>query len=252
MPRVRTGIVELEYEEFGDPTSPAFLLTGLSTSLDDLPVPDLDAVFAGQLPAPYTLSDMADDAIGLLDGLTIERAHVVGISMGGMIAQTVAVEHPERVLSLTSIMSNTGSTDTRPNPETVAALALPPPADRAAAIENIVRIFRLVGSAEMTDAELRERATAGFDRADQPAGMARQVAAIVAAPDRTPRLRELGVPTLVVHGESDPMLDVSAGRATAAAIPGAELITVPGMGHDLPPRILGTIIEAIVRTTSRA
>ncbi|HWN35401.1 MAG TPA: alpha/beta hydrolase [Pseudonocardia sp.] len=284
MPRVKAGIVELEYEEFGHPTDPALVLvmglgaqlidwpeefcrrlaerglrvirydnrdSGLSTALDELPV--LGSPLGGQQPVPYTLSDLAADTVGLLDGLAIQRAHVVGASMGGMIVQLLALEHPERLLSVTSIMSTTGDPSVgQGTPEAIAALTTPLPADRAEAIEHLVRLLRLTGSAEVTEADLRARATAGYDRARQPAGMARQLAAIVTAGDRTAALRSVDLPALVVHGEADPLLNISGGQATARAIPGAELLTVPGMGHDLPPSSWGTIIEAIVRTAARS
>src|SRR5882757_171564 len=285
MPRVKAGVVELEYEEFGDPDAPALILvmglgaqlidwpeefcrrladrgfrvirydnrdSGLSTALDDLPVPDLGSVVAGLASPPYTLSDLAGDTVGLLDELGIQRAHVVGASMGGMIVQTLAIEHPERLLSVTSIMSTTGNPAVgQASPEAITALTTTPPAERAEAIEYMVRLLRLIGSAEVSDAELRARATAGIDRARQPAGVARQMAAIVAAPDRTEALGAVRTPTVVVHGEVDVLLDVSGGRATAEAIPGAELVTVPVMAHDLPPSAWDTIIDAIARTAAR-
>jgi pimeloyl-ACP methyl ester carboxylesterase len=286
MPRVKAGIVELEYEEFGDPHAPALILvmglgaqlidwpeefcrrladrgfrvirydnrdSGLSTALDDLPVPDLGSVLAGLASPPYTLSDLAGDTVGLLDELGIQRAHVVGASMGGMIVQTLAIEHPERLMSVTSIMSTTGDPAVgQASPGAISALTTPPPVERAEAIEYMIQWLRVIGSAEVSDAELRARATAGIDRARQPAGLARQMAAIVAAPDRTEALREVRTPTVVVHGEVDPLLDVSGGRATAEAIPGAELVTVPAMAHDLPPSAWATIIGAIARTAARA
>jgi len=285
MPRVKAGIVELEYEQFGDPHDPALILVmglgaqlidwpeefcrrladrgfrvirydnrdaGLSTALDDLPVPELGSVVAGLAAPPYTLSDLAGDTVGLLDELGIQRAHVVGASMGGMIVQTLAIEHPERLLSVTSIMSTTGNPAVgQASPEAITALTTTPPAERAEAIEYMVRLLRLIGSAEVSDAELRARATAGIDRARQPAGVARQMAAIVAAPDRTEALGAVRTPTVVVHGEVDVLLDVSGGRATAEAIPGAELVTVPVMAHDLPPSAWDTIIDAIARTAAR-
>jgi pimeloyl-ACP methyl ester carboxylesterase len=286
MPRLKAGVAELEYDEFGDAADPALVLvtglgsqlidwpeefcrqlagkgfrvirydnrdSGLSTSLDHLPVPDLGAVLSGTQSPPYTLSDLAADTIGLLDALGIDRAHVVGASMGGMIVQTLAIEHPDRLRSVTSIMSTTGDPAVgQSRPEAAATLTTPAPPERADAIEYLVRLLRLIGSAEMTDDDLRARATAGYDRARQPAGMARQLAAVVGGSDRTAALRGVDLPTLVVHGEADPLLDVSGGRATAAAVPGAELVTVPGMGHDLPPSAWPTIVSAIARTAARS
>jgi pimeloyl-ACP methyl ester carboxylesterase len=285
MPRVKAGTVELEYDEFGDVADPALVLvmglgaqlidwpeefcrqlagvgfrvirydnrdSGLSTNLDHLPVPDLGAVLAGTQSPPYTLSDLAGDTVGLLDALGIDRAHVAGASMGGMIVQTLAIEHPDRLRSVTSIMSTTGDPAVgQSRPEAAAALTTPPPPGREDAIEYLVTLLRLTGSAEVTDDELRARATAGYDRARQPAGMARQLAAIVGGSDRTAALRNVTVPTLVVHGEADPLLDISGGRATAAAVPGAELLTVPGMGHDLPSSAWPAIIDAITRIAAR-
>jgi pimeloyl-ACP methyl ester carboxylesterase len=198
---------------------------GLSTHLHDAPAPDPLAAFAGDLSsASYTLSDMAADAAGLLDALELDSAHVVGVSMGGMIAQTIAIEYPERVRSLTSIMSTTGDRSVgQANEAAMGALLRPPATSREEEIERTVAVFRVIGSPgfELDEAWLRQRAGIGYDRAHDPVGPNRQLVAIVASGDRTEKLRSLNVPTLVVHGADDPLVNVSGGRATAEAIPGA-------------------------------
>jgi len=278
----RVGDIELAYETFGDPADPPVLLVmglgtqmlgwpdelcedlarrghfvvrfdnrdiGLSTHLHAAPAADIAAIFAGDTSsASYTLSDMAADAVGLLDALGIDAAHVVGASMGAMIAQTIAIEHPGRVRTLTSIMSTTGDLAVgTASKEALAVLLAPPADDREEAMERAVATYRVIGSPgyELDEAGLRERAGVAFDRAFDPPGVARQLAAIWASGDRTPRLRELRVPTLVVHGEQDPLVGVSGGRATAAAIPGAELVILDGMGHDLPRELLPELADRI-------
>ena len=284
--KARVGDIEIAYEEFGQRGRPAMLLVmgigaqmvawhenlcealavgrhvirfdnrdaGESTWLSG-PV-DLAAVFAGDLSSVvYTLDDMADDAAGLLDALEVETAHVVGASMGGMIAQTVAVRHPSRVLTLTSIMSTTGEVSVaEATEEAVAVLTAPPARDRSEAMERAVEARRVIGSPGFPRdvQDIRERAGRAFDRGVNPAGFARQLAAIRATGDRTPLLRQLDVPCLVVHGEADPLIPVSGGRATAAAIPGAELWTVPGMGHDLPRAVWPELIRHIDALAERA
>jgi pimeloyl-ACP methyl ester carboxylesterase len=197
---------------------------------------------------------MAADAVGLLDALGIESAHVVGASMGGMIAQAVAIEHPERVRSLTSIMSTTG--DRRvgdATQEAIGALMAPPARTREEAIERAVAGSRIIGSPgyELDEAAVRDRSGRAFDRAHDPLGVARQFVAVLASPDRTPGLRSLRVPTLVIHGREDPLVRLSGGEATAAAIPGSDLVVIDGMGHDLPralwPRLTDLIIGLVER-----
>ena len=280
--------LELAYERFGDPQAPPVVLVmglgtqmvgwplgfcmalverglhvvrfdnrdvGLSSHMHDAPPPDVQAAMMGDTSsASYTLPDMAGDTTGLLDALELESAHVVGVSMGGMIAQCVAIEYPDRVRSLTSIMSTTGDPAVgQPTPEALGALLSPPAASREQAVERTISIFRVIGSPgfELDEQELRERAEVSYDRADDPLGVARQLLAVVASPDRTPALRSVAAPTLVIHGTADPLVNVSGGKATAAAVPGAELVILDGMGHDLPralwPEITGGIAALVER-----
>jgi pimeloyl-ACP methyl ester carboxylesterase len=205
--------------------------------------------------APYSMSDLAGDAVALMDHLGLASAHVAGISMGGMIAQTVAVEHPKRVRSLTSIMSTTGRrTVGWQDPRLIPALIAPRKPGRESYVATSVAFWDVIGSPGYpADRErLTERAGETFDRGYSASGVMRQMLAILTQPDRTQRLRSLRVPALVVHGMADKMVHVSGGRSTAAAIPGAELVTIDGMGHDLPPELFGTFVEAIRRTADRA
>jgi pimeloyl-ACP methyl ester carboxylesterase len=222
---------------------------GESTHLHDAPRPDLAAAFGGDLSsASYSLMDLADDAAGLLDALGLDSAHVVGMSMGGMIAQELALRHPERVRSLISIMSTTGDPAVgQPSQQAMAMLLRPPADDREQAAEMALAAWRVWKSpAHPRDEQfILDRARRAYDRAFDPVGVARQLLAIWAGGDRTQRLRELRVPTLVLHGDADTLVDVSGGRATAAAVPGAELVVVPGMGHDLPPGVWDLVCDAI-------
>ncbi|MGA2012642.1 MAG: alpha/beta hydrolase [Solirubrobacteraceae bacterium] len=200
--------------------------------------------------AAYSLDDMAGDAVGLLDELGIGAAHIVGASMGGMIAQLIAINHPDRVLSLVSIMSTTGNSRVgRPQRKMAWWMLRKSAGDRDGYISDHLDTFRLIGSQEFDFEEDRKRERAGrmFDRGYYPAGSARQLAAIVTARDRTAALREVRAPTTVIHGDADPLVDVSGGRATAEAIPGAKLVILAGMGHDLPrelwPQVIGAIAE---------
>ena len=222
---------------------------GLSTHMTDAPAPDVGAALTGDpSSASYELSDMAGDTVGLLDALELPSAHFVGASMGGMIAQTVAIEHPDRVRSLTSIMSTTGDPSVgQPTQTAMAALLSPPAASRAQAIERTVAIVRVIGSPgfELDEAAIRRRTGLAYDRSNDPVGVARQLVAIAASGDRTAALGEVSVPTLVVHGADDPLVDVSGGQATARAIAGAELVVLDGMGHDLPRGLWGEIAQRI-------
>jgi pimeloyl-ACP methyl ester carboxylesterase len=286
--RISTNGVELVYETIGDPSGmPLLLVMGLGMQLIhwdrelcdelvergffvirfdnrdagrstqvDAPVPPIMRAMAGfSIDSPYLLGDMADDAFGLLDHLGIERAHVMGASMGGMIAQAMAIARPERLLSLTSIMSTTG--DRRagmPKLRVWSVLMRRAPNRRDAYVEHFVRVFRMIGSPgfEQDEARTRELAAATFERGHHPAGTARQLAAILASGDRTSRLRELRLPTVVIHGTDDPLVPFRGGAATARAIPGADLIAIPGMGHDLPRDVWPKVFEALEANAQRA
>ena len=294
MPNVKANGIQIEYDTFGDTAAEPLLLImglgsqmifwhedfcqtladrghyvirfdnrdiGLSTKLDDAGVPDILQILnalvqgGGGLQTPYTLDDMADDSVGLLDALDIERAHVCGASMGGMIAQTVAIRHPQRVKSLVSIMSTTGDPSLPPaRPEALSMLMTPPPPDRDGFIERSVVLWRTIGSPGFPIEEhlIRERAAMAYDRSYYPQGAARQLAAILAHGSRRERLKTLRIPALVIHGIDDPLVPVDAGKDTAAHIAGAELLLIEGMGHDNPPEIWPRAIDAIARLTRRA
>jgi pimeloyl-ACP methyl ester carboxylesterase len=285
MPEVRSNGMTISYETLGDPSDPPLLLImglgaqlvdwpdgfcdllagrgfhvirfdnrdiGRSTWLDDLPLPDLGEIFGGDFTTvPYQLSDMAADTAGVLKELGIQRAHVVGASMGGMIAQQLAIDRPDLLASLCSIMSTTGDrTVGHPTPEAAAALMRPAATNRDDAIAAAVAGSKAIGSwalgvFDVPEDDMVRKAAAKYDRAFHPAGTARQYGAIAASPDRTAALGAVTVPTLVVHGEGDPLIDVSGGRATAAAVPDAELLVIPGMGHDLPRGAWAPIVDAI-------
>ncbi len=229
---------------------------GRSTVLRDAPVPKRwQLLVRDARGAAYSLNEMAADAVGLLDHLGIDRAHVVGASMGGMIAQLMAIDQPDRVRSLVSIMSTTGNSRVgRPHPRIAMRLLRRVPRDRAGYIEDHLETYRQIGSQAFDFEEDRKRERAGrcFDRGIHPAGSARQLAAIVTARDRTAGLREVGVPTTVIHGDADPLVQLSGGRATAEAIPDARLLILPGMGHDLPRELWPQIIDAIAATAAQA
>jgi pimeloyl-ACP methyl ester carboxylesterase len=205
--------------------------------------------------APYSMDDLAEDGFVLLDHLGVGPAHLVGISMGGMIAQTMAVNDPERVLSLTSIMSTTGRRSVGwQDPRLLPMLMARGARTREAYVDGAARVWKMIGSPLYPDttAAIADRAAETWDRGISASGVARQMAAILTQPDRTARLRGLRVPTLVIHGMSDKMVHVSGGRATSHAVPGSELLLVPGMGHDLPHALYDTFVDAIVRTAARA
>ena len=286
--KVGTG-VELAYETAGDPADPPVLLVmglgfqlihwddefvaglvrrghfvvrydnrdaGESTHLHDAPMPDLMAAFGGDLSsASYSLMDMADDAAGLLEALGLASAHVVGISLGGMIAQELTLRHPDRVRSLTSIMSTTGDrTVGAASPQALGVIMRPPAQDREQAAEMSLESFRIWASPAFPreDEFIRDRSRRAFDRGFDPVGVSRQLLAVQAGGDRTARLADVRVPTLVVHGDADTLVDLSGGKATAAAVPGAELVVIAGMGHDLPPGVWDQVCDAIAALAARA
>jgi len=288
MPRLRANEIDIEYETFGDPQSPPLLLimglgaqmisweddfcsqlagrgfhvirfdnrdSGLSTRMEAAGPPDMAAALSGNPQPAYRLDDMAADAVGLLDALGIEAAHVVGASMGGYIAQLVALNHPDRILSLTSIMSGPNTAEgVPPTPEGAAVLMLKPPATREDRIELAMSIRRvLVGSADPFDEAFeRARATRAVDRAYYAVGTGRQLVAVIAAEPRLERLKKLRARTLVIHGKDDVLVPVENGRMVAAAVPGARLLEIDGMGHDLPRRVWPQVLDAIGANARKA
>jgi pimeloyl-ACP methyl ester carboxylesterase len=231
---------------------------GLSTRFDDHPVDVgqfIAAVRSGDLPAaqamvPYCLSDMADDGLGLLTALGIEQAHVVGSSMGGMIAQTMAIAHPDRVLTLTSMMSSTGEPAYgQSTPAAQQALFAPRPSDRAGYIAASERELTWSSKRYADPDAIRELAARSYDRAYYPAGIGRQIGAMTLAGSRADALRTLPVPTLVIHGLDDTLIDPSGGRRTAELVPGARLLLVPDMGHDRPRELWEDLCDAIEART---
>ena len=284
--RARANGIELCWDSFGDAGAPPLLLImglasqmiawpdefcalvaergfrvvrfdnrdiGLSTRFDSAGVPDIGAALTASLQgkpvdAPYRLSDMAADAFGLLDALGIGRAHVVGASMGGAIAQTMAIERPERLLTLTSIMATTGEPGLPPpTPEAMGVLLKPPVTTLDGYIRSYVETWKVLraGSFPEDEALDRERAEAVFARGLNPAGVARQLAAILASGSRKAALRSVRVPTLVLHGDADPLVPLACGVDTAESVPGARLAVIPGMGHALPISFWKRIVEEI-------
>jgi pimeloyl-ACP methyl ester carboxylesterase len=279
--------LRLAWERFGDPVDPPVLLVsglggqlvswrvefcqalvargyqvvrfdnrdvGLTTHLTGAGVPDLVADAGNPAAAPYVVEDMADDTAALLDALALAPAHVVGVSMGGMIVQSLAIRHPGHVRSLTSIMSTPSTTAARPTDEALAALMVTPAEGRAAVIEQSVEVSRVLSSPAYPFDEpwARTNATVSYDRDPDRDGRARQLAAILASPDRTPGLAEVRVPTLIVHGSADPLIPLAGGRATAAAVPGAELHIEEGMGHELPTAVWDRVLDRIDAVARRA
>lgn len=204
--------------------------------------------------APYSLDDLAADAFGLMDHLGLDSAHVAGVSMGGMIVQSMALQHPERVRSMASIMSTTGRRTVGWQHPVLFRNLLATSRGRDGYIRSSVATWKIIGSPayRSTRETMEQRAADTYDRGVSLSGLTRQMLAIVTQPDRTPRLRGLHVPTVVVHGLADKMVHVSGGRATAAAVPGAELLLVDGMGHDLPPALFDTFTQAITGNARRA
>jgi pimeloyl-ACP methyl ester carboxylesterase len=287
---VGTGM-ELEYDTIGSPADPPLLLVmgftaqltawderfcrlladggryvirfdnrdcGLSTKLDGVGV-DIAAVLAAALSGgappevPYTLSDMAADAVGLLDVLGIEKAHVMGASMGGMIAQTIAIEHPHRCLSLVSVMSQPGDPDVgQPTPEAAAALLSPPPTSRDEYVAASPRWMTWHSRKYRDEARTKAQAARDFDRSFYPEGSPRQLAAIYASGNRSERLAQLDIPTLVIHGRDDTLITPSGGMRTAEVIPGAHLLLLADMGHDLPEPLWPVLADAVLSHTRHA
>ncbi len=293
MPNVNANGITIEYEEFGDPRGrPLLLIMGLgaqmilwheefcqqlaergyrvirfdnrdvgkSTWFDHLGVPDVMSAVTAALArqpvgAPYLIRDMAADAVGLLDALHIDQADIVGASMGGMIAQAVAIEFPSRLRTLTSIMSSTGNPNLPPaSPGALAVLMAPPPKTRAESIERGVTVFRAIGSPgfPFDETAIRERAERSYDRGFNPNGTVRQLVAILGSGSRSEALRSVATPALVVHGKDDPLVPLAAGQDTAAAIPGAELLAIDGMGHDMPRAVWPRLVDAIGALTARS
>ncbi len=288
IPRADGAHVEIAYELFGEPDGIPLLMVhglgmqlvgwhpdllkklvgrgyrlaifdnrdaGLSTHFHDAGEPDIMKLLARDASqAAYTLGDLADDATGLMDLLEWDSAHVFGVSMGGMIVQTLAIRHPHRLRSLTSIMATTGAVDVGAASDAALATLMEPAAgSREEHIENSVKSYAVIASTGFAHDydHIRTRAGQSWDRGLDPAGTVRQVAAILASGDRTPALGDVNLPSLIVHGDADPLVDVSGGRATAAAIRSAEYLEVEGMGHDLPrevwPRVLDRLDDVVAR-----
>lgn len=289
MPNVTANGIQIEYDTFGDSSSPALLLImgggsqmiywevefcevlakkrhfvirfdnrdiGLSTKFEKAGIPDMMAVMKGK-PAnlAYTLEDMADDAVGLLVALGIEKAHICGASVGGMIAQVISYRHPERVLSLTSIMSSTGNPELpQIKSDILAEVYKPVPDERKAFIEHHVDMWRKLWSPgfPFDEKRLRTLMAESYDRSYYPQGMARQSAAALAHGYRKPSIASIKTPTLVIHGDKDPFMSVEGGKETAQLIPGAKLLIIEGMGHDMPKEAWSKIIDAISTHTMQA
>jgi pimeloyl-ACP methyl ester carboxylesterase len=286
--QVGSSNIEIAYEEFGDVNAPPVLLimgagaqmlnwhedfcaelvshglrvirfdnrdSGLSTHFHNAPMPDFKAALSGDMSSvSYNLSDMAADTVGLLDVLGLKSAHFVGASMGGFIAQMVAIEYPKRIRSLTTIMSTTGNPAVgQPAPDTMRLMGGTPPSTREEVMEQAVKNLRVVGSPNypLDEDDIRQRAGIAYDRSYDRLGMVRQAVAVIASGDRTTRLQSIKVPTLVIHGDSDRMCDVSGGKAIAEAIKGAELVIIEGMGHNFPRPLWSKITSLITNLVHR-
>jgi pimeloyl-ACP methyl ester carboxylesterase len=289
MPNVTANGIQIEYDTFGDASSPALLLImgggsqmifwevefcellakkghfvirfdnrdiGLSTKFEEAGIPDIMAAMKGEpVNLAYSLDDMADDAVGLLDALGIGKAHICGASVGGMIAQVISYRHPERVLSLTSIMSGTGNPGLpQIKPDILAAIYKPVPEGREAFIEHSVNLWRTLWSPgfPFDEKRLRKVMAESYDRSYYPQGMARQSAAVIAHGYRRSSIASIKIPTLVIHGADDPLMSVEGGKETAHLIPGANLLIIEGMGHDMPKEAWPEIVDAISHHTIQA
>jgi len=291
MPKAKVNNIEIEYETIGDPTSKPLLLIaglggqllawsdeicenlansdffvirfdnrdiGLSTKFEDAGLPNFmeinTAYTRGELPiVPYTLEDMANDAIGVLDALNIDKAHICGASMGGMIAQVIAYKYSSRVRSLTIIMSTTGNPDLpQGKPEIMAQFFAPVPSEREVYIEEMVKRDRLIhGTFAYDEDQGRDYRIKEYDRSYYPEGIARQLAAMAVPGNIKPKISAIQAPTLVIHGREDPFNPVEAGRDIATAIPGAELLILDGMGHSFPREVIPRIINALVMNSNK-
>lgn len=283
----KAGDVELAYDTFGDPSSPPMLLimglgaqmirwddafcqaiaaqgrwvirfdnrdVGLSTKFDEAGVPDAMALMQGKtVDVPYKLKDMADDAVGLLDSLGIKAADVVGVSMGGMIAQTMAIHYPNRVRTLTSIMSSTGNPSLpQPTPEAAAVLLTPPVSNREDYITNSLKAAKVLhGPTYPLDEDyVRSWSERSYDRCYHPQGFSRQLGAILTSGSRHEALGNVKIPTLVIHGDGDPLVPVEGGKDTAKSIPDAKLVIIPGMGHSFPTEVAPKILQELLQHTA--
>jgi pimeloyl-ACP methyl ester carboxylesterase len=273
---VHANGIDICYEETGSPDDPVLLLVNGFTSqliswtvgfVDQLAergfrvvtFDNRDVGFTSKTegqPSPkgpaYTLRDMAADGMALLTAIGVDRAHVVGASMGGMIVQRMAIDHPERVRSVTSIMSTTGNHAVgTPQPEAMQALLTPAPTDREAYLGHAASTWKIFAGAHYDEERFRDRFSRSYDRCFNPAGAAFQMAAIMSDVDRTAELGRVRCPALVIHGRADPLVGLSGGESTAAAIPGADLVVFDDMGHDLPPALLPQIVDAIAKVAAR-
>ena len=295
MPKAKANNIELEYDTFGDPSAKPLLLVmglgaqmlrwredlckmfvengfyvirfdnrdiGLSTKFEEAGIPDIMKESMAHMQGkpifpPYTIEDMADDAVGLLDALNIEKAHVCGLSMGGLIVQVIALRHPYKVLSLISIMSTTNNPNLpQAKPEALQALLTPAPTEREVYIEDKLERWRILyGSGfPFPEEEYRELIAILYDRSFYPQGQLRQMFAVIATENRVPKLSSIKVPTLVIHGGDDPLILVECGKETAASIPGAELLIIEGMGHAscLPRETWPRIVDAIAKNADKS
>lgn len=292
MPRVHANGIEIEYDTFGEPEDRALILimglscqlvawpegfceklatkghfvirfdnrdVGLSSKLDDLGVPDIFEILAAAqegkvLESPYSLSEMAADTVGLMDALNIEKAHVCGSSMGGMIAQMMAIEYPRRIISLISMQSSTGDPGLpEAGPQAMEAMVAPPPMERDAYIQHMADVYRaFAGGSDKYDERLQNEISASsYDRSFYLMGFTRQLAAILACGSRKDALAAIEVPTLVIHGSHDALLPLAHGKDTAEAVPGAKLVIIQGLGHGMVyPVLWDEIIETIAAHTA--